>query len=133
MEDDWEKCSNLIALLKPLELATTVLCADKKVTISIVRPIISSLLSNKFKINNSDNELTVKFKTIVSTELSERFGFGIYNDNILIGKPKVSVFAYLLDPRHKNLSHETSENVKQHIQHTVKSLFQSHEEIYEKD
>jgi len=74
LEDDWEKCSNLIALLKPLELATSVLCADKKATISIVRPIISSLLSNKFKINTSDNELTVKFKSIVSNELSECFG-----------------------------------------------------------
>jgi len=119
MENDWEKCSNLIVLLKPLELATSVLCADKKATISIVRPIISSLLSNKFKINTSDNELTVKFKSIVSNELSERFGFGIHNDNILIGKPKVSVFACLLDPRHKNLNHETSENVKEHIRHTV--------------
>lgn len=133
MEDDWEKCSNLIALLKPLELATSVLCADKKATISIVRPIISSLLSNKFKINTSDNELTVKFKSIVSNELSERFGFGIHNDNILIGKPKVSAFACLLDPRHKNLNHETSENVKEHIRHTVKSLIQSYEETYEND
>ncbi|KAL4152821.1 hypothetical protein QTP88_000654 [Uroleucon formosanum] len=134
MEDDWEKCSNLIVLLKPLELATSVLCADKKATISIVRPIISSLLSNKFKINTSDNELTVKFKSIVSNELSERFGFGIHNDNILIGKPKVSVFACLLDPRHKNLNHETSENVKEHIRHTVKSLIQSYEETsYEND
>ncbi|XP_050065030.1 zinc finger BED domain-containing protein 4-like [Aphis gossypii] len=111
-EDDWEKCRNLISLLKPLELATTVLFADKKVTISIVRPIISSLLSNKFKINTSDNELTVKFKSIVSNELCERFGF---------------------DPRHKNLNHETSDNVKQHIRQTVKSLIQSYEETSEKD
>lgn len=132
-EDDWEKCRNLISLLKPLELATTVLCADKKVTISIVRPIISSLLSNKFKINTSDNELTVKFKSIVSNELCERFGFGIHNDDILIGEPKVSVFACLLDPRHKNLNHETSDNVKQHIRQTVKYLIQSYEETSEKD
>jgi len=85
MEDDWEKCSNLITLLKPLEFATTILCADKKVTISIVRPIISSLLLNKFKMNNNDNELIVKFKSIVTNELSERFLFGIHNDKILIG------------------------------------------------
>lgn len=51
-----------ILLLKPLELATSVFCADKKVIIFIVMPIIRSLLSNKLKINTSDNELTVKFK-----------------------------------------------------------------------
>lgn len=133
MEDDWEKYSNLIALLKPLELAKTVLCADKKVTISIVRPIITSLLSNKFKINTSDYELTVKFKYIVSNELSERFGFGTHNDNLLTWKPKVSIFAGLLDPRYKNLNYETSEIVKEHIRNTVKSLIQSYEETYEKD
>lgn len=64
MEEDWKKCDNLISILKPLELATTVLCADKNVTISIVRPIISSFLSNKFKINSSDNEVSVKLSNV---------------------------------------------------------------------
>lgn len=54
------------------------------------------------------------------------------NGNILIEKPKVSVFACLLDPRHKHLNPETSKNVKQHIRHTVKLLIQSYEETYEK-
>jgi len=50
-----------------------------------------------------------------------------------VGTPKVSVFACLLDPRHKNVNHETSENVKEHIRHTVKSLVQNYEKTYEKD
>lgn len=31
------------------------------------------------------------------------------------------------------MNHETSENVKEHIRHTVKSLIQSYEETYEND
>lgn len=68
-------------------------------------------MSNKFKINNNDKELIAKFKSIITDDLSERIRFGIYC-NILIKEPKISVFACLLDPRHQNLNHENTENVK---------------------
>lgn len=87
---------------------------------------------NTFKINNNGNELTVKFKSKISDNLSERFGFGIHC-NKFTKEPKVSVFTCLLYPRHKNLNNENTENVQQHIRQTVKSLIQSYEETYEKD
>ena len=36
LEEDWEKIEILVTLLKPLKTATTVLCADQNVTISMV-------------------------------------------------------------------------------------------------
>jgi len=36
LEEDWEYCQILVKLLKPLQLATTVLCYERQVTISMV-------------------------------------------------------------------------------------------------
>lgn len=36
LEENWEKLEILVTLLKPLKTATTVLCADQNVTISMV-------------------------------------------------------------------------------------------------
>lgn len=74
-----KNCDVLIKLLKSLQSVTTVLRADDNVTMSMVRTIASSLLSNTFKIKkiSSDNELTVKFKSIISKDLSGGFGFDI--------------------------------------------------------
>lgn len=81
----------------------------------------------------SDKEFTVQLKSTISNDLSGRFGFGFHYNNILMEKPKVNVFASLLDSRYKNLNRKTIDNVKQHIQQTVKSLIQSYEGTYEKD
>jgi len=36
LEEDWEYCQILVKLLNPLQLATTVLCYERQVTISMV-------------------------------------------------------------------------------------------------
>lgn len=36
LEEDWDKCEVLVKLLKPLQLAMTILCSEQQSTISIV-------------------------------------------------------------------------------------------------
>lgn len=36
LEEDWDKCEVLVKLLKPLQLATTILCSEQQITISMV-------------------------------------------------------------------------------------------------
>jgi len=76
IEEDWDNCNILCDSLKPKHLATTVLCADKKMTISLIRLIIDSLIFKHLKMNENDNALVTNFKTSVSQELSVRFAIG---------------------------------------------------------
>ncbi|KAL4091722.1 hypothetical protein QTP88_026370 [Uroleucon formosanum] len=131
-EDTNEGCRSMPCAVHTLQLAVNKgLGIDECIAISKKASSIVSAFKHSYKRTTALESYIINN---VSNELSERFGFGIHNDNILIGKPKVSVFACLLDPRHKKLNHETSENVKEHIRHTVKSLIQSYEETsYEND
>jgi hypothetical protein len=64
IEEDWDHCNILCNLLKPIHLATTVLCADKKVIISLIRPIIHSLIFKHLKINENENILMTNLKLL---------------------------------------------------------------------
>lgn len=108
IEENWDNCNILCNLLKPIHLATTVLCADKKVTISLIRPIIHSLISKHLKINENDNALVTNFKTSVSQELSVRFAFGENSPEEI----NIAQISCLLDPRYKYLNFEYSDNIK---------------------
>lgn len=108
IEEDWDNCNILCNLLKPIHFSTTVLCADKKVTISLIRPIIHSLILKHLKINENDNALMKNFKTIVSQELSVRFEIGENSPEEI----NIAQISCLLDPRYKYLNFEYSDNLK---------------------
>ncbi|XP_060872609.1 uncharacterized protein LOC132946581 [Metopolophium dirhodum] len=73
LEEDWEKIEILVTLLKPLKTATTVLCADQNVTISMVLPIVKSLIVKHYKPNNLDSRFSTLFKETIIHELLTRF------------------------------------------------------------
>ncbi|KAE9522942.1 hypothetical protein AGLY_016573 [Aphis glycines] len=117
IEENWDHCNILCNSLKPIHLATTVLCADQKVTISLIRPIIHSLIFKHLKINENENSLVTNFKTTVSQELSVRFEIGENSPE----EVNIAQISCLLDPRYKNLNFEYSDNIKKNIKENVRS------------
>ena len=51
-EHHWVIMNDVIKVLKPLDVDTTTLCSENEVTISLVLPIIHSIINNHIKINN---------------------------------------------------------------------------------
>ena len=45
-EAEWSTMEDMVKILEPFQVATTVLCSEKGVTISIVGPIIKSIINN---------------------------------------------------------------------------------------
>ncbi|KAL4130708.1 hypothetical protein QTP88_008106 [Uroleucon formosanum] len=122
LEEDWDKCEVLVKLLKPLQLATTLLCSEQQITISMVRPLIGSLLTKHLCSNQTDCTFATMFKNTVSTDLAKRFSMESVSEKNTNEIPvNVSQIASLLDPRYKNLKFEHSEEIKYRIQSIVRS------------
>ena len=98
-DDKWELLTQMVAILKPLQVATTVFSLEQNVSCSIVYPVINSLLKNHLKIEQSELNQIKNFKRTISTQLIERF------------KPDepdtakcLPVLCSALDPRHSKLN-----------------------------
>ena len=98
-DDQWELLTEMVAILKPLQVATTVFSLEQNASCSIVYPVINSLLKNYLKIEKSELNQVKNFKHTVSTQLIERF------------KPDepdtakcLPVLCSALDPRHSKLN-----------------------------
>lgn len=102
--------------MKPIHLATTVLCTDKKVTISLIRLIIQSLIFKHLKINENENSLMTYFKTTVLQELSVRFEVEENSPE----EVNIAQISCLLDPWYKYLNFENTDNIKKTIKEKVR-------------
>ena len=72
-DNQWELLSQLVTVLKPLQIATTVLSADSNVSCSVIYPIINGLLTHHLAVSNNDISAVKRFKQIVAEELEKRF------------------------------------------------------------
>jgi hypothetical protein len=115
-EHDWLTMDNIIKVLKPLRLATTALCSETDVIISLVLPIVHGLIINHLKNNDSDTAETNKFKRILKTSLINRFNVGSYFETVY----RIASF---LDPRSKDLSFESNE-MKDKIRISVRGMME---------
>lgn len=89
-----QEVSDIIVVLRPLEIVTTEMSAEKNVTLSKVLPIVSCL-TNGVSSYIPKTELGESFKVSVIGQLQKRFGnIEIFN---------LCPVATLLDPRFKNL------------------------------
>ncbi|XP_052126121.1 E3 SUMO-protein ligase ZBED1-like [Frankliniella occidentalis] len=109
--EEWAELEAMLPALKPLQVATTVLCADDKVTVSTVRPVVRSLLDVHFKLDDEGlleldpcEEHVRDFKVEVSRSLTERFNM----DASAVRPVEVQQLAAFLDPRYKDLRAEPS-------------------------
>lgn len=71
-EHDWVQIELLVEVLRPLQQATTVLCSDTSITISLIRPIMHSLLTRHLKVNQRDDMMVTSVKCRISQGISMR-------------------------------------------------------------
>lgn len=106
-ECEWHIMDNLVNVFKPLQIATTVLCAHNS-SISMVRPIVHSLIKNHLNDDSLDDDLIIKFKKVVRQEFNTRFEM-YWNENSTVTARQIGSF---LDPRYKDLRTEEGEQEK---------------------
>lgn len=116
-EPQWTDVETLIKLLKPLQIMTTVFCSEKYCSSSMVRPLLNAVIKNHLKHNESDDEITEHFKTTVIRELSDRFKL-LWCPSSVVSARQIASF---LDPRFKDLEHETVD-AREKIRTRVKNL-----------
>lgn len=103
-EHEWHIMENFVNVLKPLQVATTVLCAHNS-SFSMVRPIVRSLLENHLNDDLLDDDLLQKFKEVVRQELNMRFDMK-WHEMATVTARQIGSF---LDPRYKDLRAEEIE------------------------
>lgn len=96
---EWRIISDLISILEPLQISTTVLCGETTVTASTVCPIVTSLVERFLASNPSDSKVIADFKQTVASDITARFKIG---SDLLSNNPLA--MSSLLDPRYKSLS-----------------------------
>lgn len=101
-ECQWSRIGNLVVLLKPLRVATALLCGEKHSPSSMVRPLLKKLLDNHLIPRHDDDQSTTNFKQTVISEIKDRFNLEWDSESTV----SVRQIASFLDPRYKNLDHE---------------------------
>lgn len=107
-EDEWTLIENIANVLQPFELVTTLLSSDSQPTISIVMPILQSLVQNFLsKTKDEDPDDITKMKNQLLLKLRsrfKRFKDVLCADQSVTGSLEITVLdiSTFLDPRFKN-------------------------------
>ena len=88
---------SLTMVLKPLALATTMLCVEKLPSLSLVQPVLSVLLKHHLAVHENDVKDVVDLKNMIARGIKIRF-----SDPDLV---EVMNLSTALDPRFKLLKH----------------------------
>ena len=72
-DTQWNLLTQMVVVLKPLQVATTVFSADLNLSCSIIYPVINGLLSNHLVVTADDLPSVKVFKDTVAKELNRRF------------------------------------------------------------
>jgi hypothetical protein len=100
----WHVMEELLPVLKSLKCATTALCGETELSISMVHPITATLLSRYLRPTEGESPKVREFKGKVAESLSSR----IEPENTDTAQ-KAALVASFLDPRNKNLRFTTDE------------------------
>ena len=67
LQQEWKTMSDLVQVLEPLQMVTTILCADHEITALSVIPVIFSLCQKFLLPGVDDPDVIKQFKDHVST------------------------------------------------------------------
>ena len=98
--DQWDLLSQLLVVLKPLQVATTALSCEQNVSSSLIHPIIHGLINCHLKPDATDLPAITRFKETVTLQLQERFIFDPEN---------IAILSSAVDPRYHDLEFLRSE------------------------
>lgn len=124
-DDSWSVMEELIPVLHSLKCATTALCGESGVSISMVYPVTATLISKHLKETEGESPKVTQFKRTVSASLERRLAPADVSS-----ASKVAYIASFLDPRHKHLRF-TSGEVKLAVQTKVCDLLWISPEVVE--
>ncbi|KAJ8303982.1 hypothetical protein KUTeg_017565 [Tegillarca granosa] len=100
-DNQWQVIEGLIPVLKPLYMATRVMCSEEYPTLSGACPIIFSIIYHHMKADNSDIPAVRKFKSFLIDDVKERFG--LTDDRLDETCRGLLMCATFLDPRYRSL------------------------------
>lgn len=120
-EHQWTDVETLIKLLEPLQIMTTVYCGEKYCSSSMVRPLLNAVIEKHLKHNINDDEIAEHFKTTVIRELSDHFKL-TWCPSCVVSARQIASF---LDPRFKDLEHETVDarvEIRTRVKHLINEM-----------
>ncbi|KAL0202589.1 hypothetical protein M9458_000607, partial [Cirrhinus mrigala] len=115
---DIVNAEDLVKLLNPLKTATTVLCKEKRPTVSLIVPL-KNMIEQNMAPDDSDSSTVADTKTAILSNISGRYSRDVYN---------YLLESTALDPRFQTLPHldrNQHEAVFQRIQKRVEQLQQN--------
>ncbi|XP_063743762.1 E3 SUMO-protein ligase ZBED1-like [Eleginops maclovinus] len=115
-DDSWTVMGELMPVLHSLKCATTALCGESNVSLSMIYPVVANLLSKHLKEVPEESNKVTNFKKNVATSLKARLAPADTSS-----ARKVAYIASFLDPRHKHLRFTTDE-VRDTVQAEVRTL-----------
>lgn len=118
-DDSWDVIEELLPVLRSLKCATTALCGESEVSISMMYPVTSTLLSKHLISTTEESTKVSQFKTTVSESLKRRLA-----PEDTETAQKVALIASFLDPRHKHLKF-TEDAVRNAVKDKVGELLSS--------
>ena len=71
--EQWDLLSQLVVVLKPLQVATTALSKDLNISSSLIYPVVNGLVKVHLTIGRDDLDTVKKFKEVVTKQLLNRF------------------------------------------------------------
>ena len=93
----WDVLTQLVTVLKPLQVATTALCEEQNVSVSLIYPVLNGLITKHLALNEDDLPAIRNFKDTVKKELIRRFDVNTPNLD------SVPIIAAALDPHYHGL------------------------------
>lgn len=94
-ETDIANAEEIVQALKPMMVATKIMCEEKSPTISVIAPLHAQLLNETVCITEEDSPLVKEIKNTINQDLSKRYNSTKEKDYLYISSA--------LDPRFKSL------------------------------
>ena len=93
--EQWDLLSQLVVVLKPLQVATTALSKENNISSSLIHPVVNGLVKCHVEVGGEHLAMVKQFEEVVTEELLQRFPFD----------PKsIAVLSSALDPRYHHLN-----------------------------
>lgn len=121
-DDQWTIIEGMIPVLKPLYMATRLMCSEEYPTLSGTYPVLFSLINYHLSENDKDSTAVSAFKKHVSDDLQRRY-FMKDSDTLCTSLPIVCSF---LDPRYRSLPFLTEVQRARVHDHVLSILQTSH-------
>ncbi|CAF1449987.1 unnamed protein product, partial [Rotaria sp. Silwood1] len=97
---DWDVLEQLMVILEPFEAATRKLASDSSPTLSIVLPVVTTLITS-LEDRSTDSSFIKKIKDAFRGSIQERFK-EIYENKLVLLDPRWKDFTFLQRPSYQN-------------------------------